>query len=303
VSPNGTGSTLIGGATSVLDNDSDPDLGDSLSAIKMSDLFAASGTLAFGMDGTFTYHNTDPSATNDMFLYEACDQHGACKAGVVSITITNGPLDLPPTATDDAISIAPNGTATMLVGDPNTPNSVLDNDSDPDAGDALHAHLISTPSNGTVTLHGDGTFIYINTDPAPGSDSWQYEACDGSGACVSATVSVVVDASMPTVTCVLPTQINGVGDSVSIDLSSLFSPPSGETLSYSVTSPAPSLSIMGSLLTGTLDTSGNYLSALTATTVPGGASASENVLFEVLPAGEIILRNGFDFPGQSPSCH
>lgn len=154
--------------------------------------------------------------------------------------------------------------------------------------------------NGHVTLNTDGTFVYVNTNPA--ADSWQYEACDSSGACVAATVSVTINQQAPTVSCVLPKQVDVVGDAVSIDLSLLFTPPAGQSLSYSATNPPPTLSIIGSLLSGTLTTSGTYTSALNATTVPGGASASENVIFEVLPAGDILLRDGFDAGTTSQPC-
>ena len=89
---------------------------------------------------------------------------------------------------------------------------------------------------------------------------------------------------------------------VSIDLSLLFTPPAGQSLSYGATNAPPALSIVGSLLTGTLTTSGTFTSALNATTVPGGASASENVIFEVLPAGDMLLRDGFDTGTTSPPC-
>jgi hypothetical protein len=150
-------------------------------------------------------------------------------------------------------------------------------------------------------VNADGTFTYTNTNPVPGADSFQYEACDSFGACVGAAVSVTIDPSAPTVTCVLPPQVNMVGDAINLDLSLLFAPPPGKSLSYSVINPPPPLSIMGSLLTGILDTSGIYMSTLKATTVPGGVSATENVQFQVLPTGEILLRDGFDI-GTSPPC-
>ena len=115
-------------------------------------------------------------------------------------------------------------------------------------------------------------------------------------------MSVTINASAPTVSCVLPTQVDKVGDAVTLDLSLLFTPPSGQSLTYSATNPPPPLSIIGSLLTGILSTSGTYTSALNATTVPGGVSASENVTFQVLPAGDILLRNGFDDPSQAQAC-
>jgi hypothetical protein len=177
----------------------------------------------------------------------------------------------------------------------------LANDSDP--GDTLAAHVISAPSNGHVTLNLDGTFTYYNDDPASGVDGWQYEACDSYGACTAAVVSVTIDPNAPTITCVLPRQVDVVGDSVNIDLSLLFAPPANESLSYSAMNVPPSLSIVGSLLTGTLQASdvsfSPYASTLSATTVPAGVSASEDVVFQVLTTGEILLRDGFDGPGSS----
>jgi hypothetical protein len=288
--------------SSVLDNDNDPDVGDTLTAIKISGLLNDSGTLDFHpADGTFTYTYTNPIPTSDSFLYEACDAEGSCKPGLVNITITNAPLDLPPIGMDDAIQVAPNGTATTLVGDPNVPSSVLDNDNDPnDAHNTLKAYVISAPTNGQITLNPDGTFIYVNTNPI--ADAFQYEVCDPMGACVPATVTVTINGNAPSVICVLPKQIDSVGDVINLDLSLLFAPPASQSLSYSATNPPPTLSIMGSLLSGTLTTSGTYTSGLNATTVPGGVSASENVIFEVLPAGDILLRDGFDTGTASQPC-
>jgi VCBS repeat-containing protein len=308
--PGGTTSTLIGGAASLLGNDSDPDPGETatLTALKMSGLLNSSGSVTLGSDGTFTYQDVDPSSTTDTFLYEACDIHGACTPGIVYVTITNDPLDQMPVATDDAIVVAPHGTSNTLVGGA---TRVLANDTDPDPGETamLTAHLISAPENGHVTLNPDGTFAYVNDDPAQGVDGFQYEACDPEGACDAATVSVTVNGEAPTVSCVLPRQVDVVGDTVNLDLSLLFTPPPGQSLTYSGTNLPPSLSIVGSLLTGTLQASDvppsppyAYASSLTATTVPGGVSANENVIFQVLPAGEILLRNGFDGPTQSQPC-
>lgn len=299
VAPGQAASTLIGDLNvpgSVLDNDSDPDAGDTLTAIKVGPLLNNSGTISLNADGTFTYQNTDQQATTDTALYEACDNIFACTAGIVTISINNNPLDNAPIATNDAIIVGPHGSTSMLVGEG---TSVLANDTDP--GDTLTAHVISAPSNGHVTLNLDGTFTYYNDDPAPGVDSWQYEACDGEGACSAATVSVTIDPNAPTVTCVLPRQVDVVGDTVNLDLSLLFAPPANESLSYSATNLPPSLSVVGSLLTGTLQASdvalSPYTSTLMATTVPAGVSAIEDVVFQVLPTGEILLRDGFDGPG------
>ena len=199
---------------SVLDNDHDPDASDTLTAGKVSPLLNMSGNLSLNADGTFSYQNVDQQATSDNFLYEACDTFHACTPGVVTITVKNGPLDVAPVTANDALIVAPLSSTSVLVGGA---VSVLANDNDP--GDTLAAHLISAPENGHVTLNGDGTFTYYNDDPASGADSWSYEACDGEGACTEGTVSVTVDGSAPTVTCVLPAQVYVVGSIPSASIS------------------------------------------------------------------------------------
>jgi len=309
VPPGQIADTLIGDPSnpgSVLDNDFDPDPSDTLTALKIGSLLNNSGDISLNADGTFTYQNVDQQATTDRVVYEACDSFYACTPGIVTISINNDPPDVAPVAVDDSIVVAPNGSTSVLVGGA---TNVLTNDSDP--GDTLTAHLIGAPAYGHVTLNTDGTFTYYNDDPALGVDSWMYEACDSDGACTGATVSVTVDNSAPTVTCTLARQLYVVGDTVSIDLSLLFAPPAGQTLSYSATNVPPSLSVNGSLLSGTLQANDappappyTYGSTLIATTVSSNISASESVTFQILPTGEILLRDGFD-GGQTVQqpCH
>jgi hypothetical protein len=84
---------------------------------------------------------------------------------------------------------------------------------------------------------------------------------------------------------------------IDIDLSSLFTPPPGQSLIYSATNPPAGLSLAGSLLTGTLATAGTFTTTLMATTaVPGGTTASEDVVFDVLPLDELVFRDGFGDP-------
>jgi hypothetical protein len=45
-----------------------------------------------------------------------------------------------------------------------------------------------------------------------------------------------------------------------------------------------------------------YASKLQAFAVPGGVGASEDVTFQVLPTGELLLRNGFDGSNPAPPC-
>ena len=301
VAPGGTSSTLVGGATTVLANDSDPE-GGSLTTQQRSE--PEFGTLTLHADGAFSYTNTDPSATLDEFNYEACDDRDECSAGVVKITIGNGPINLLPVALPDAIEVAPGGAVNVLV---SGEQSVLANDIEPD-GDALTAVLLSTPTHGALTLNDDGSFGYVHdgNDPAP-LDAFVYEACDPQGACTGASVTITIDPLLPTASCLLPTQVHEAGDTVLLDLSYLFEPPQGQALSYSIDGLPLSLSVNSGtgLLSGTLaasDANGSpYLAEFIAVTVPGGGAASQYVNFVVLPANELLLRNGFDGP-TAPPC-
>ncbi len=76
--------------------------------------------------------------------------------------------------------------ATLTVAAP----GVLANDTDPE-GDPLFASLIGDVSSGTLSLAADGGFTY---DPDPGftgSDSFTYQATDGSDP--SGTTTVTID--------------------------------------------------------------------------------------------------------------
>jgi hypothetical protein len=144
--------------------------------------------------------------------------------------------------------------------------------------------FVSFIGSGTCTIdanQGGGPNGGVNYQPAPQ---------------VQQSFEVTSSGDAPTVTCVLPKQIGVVDETYSLDLSLLFAPPPGQpSLVFTGTSLPPQLSIIGSLLTGTFGTSGTFTSTLTATvSAPGGASASENVVFQVLPADDILLRDGFD---------
>jgi hypothetical protein len=248
--------------------------------------------------GEIAYQNLDAAKTSDQLLYEACDSYGACTSGKVTITIGGTPIGGLPTTGADAIDVGPGGITADLAGDANPVDSVLDNDTDPD-GDALYAALVDPPKHGTVELAADGTFAYAD-DPADAAttDRFDYEACNTHGVCKKETVTVTVDGDAPSVTCILPAELNEVGDAISLDLSLLFAPPPNQSLTFSGTNLPPSLSIVGALLSGTFNASGTFTSTLTATvSSPGGASASENVVFQVVPDGDILLRDGFDPPG------
>lgn len=199
VVPGGIATAVIGGATSVLWNDFDPDPSDILKASVVS--FPSHGGLTLNQSGQFTYtNNIHDHSTTDSFVYRACDAQPLCAETTVTITITNGPLNQLPVAADDEIRIQAGATATVLVGGA---SSVLANDSDPDAADSLVASLLTQPSHGMLVFsaNGDGTFSYQNDidDPVP-TDAFAYQLCDSHGACVVGHVAIdIVENTAPVV--------------------------------------------------------------------------------------------------------
>lgn len=160
-------------------NDSDPE-NDLLTFSAVT--LPANGTLNLNADGTFEYTPATDFNGTDFFTYEACDGTECTIAGV---TITVSAVNDAPIAQNDSYS-TPQET-------PITAN-VFDNDSDVD-GDVLILGLTSNTSNGSLSIDVDGTFTYIPNAGFAGSDSFTYEACDGT-TCVQATVTInVTDAN------------------------------------------------------------------------------------------------------------
>ncbi|MGQ0586170.1 MAG: cadherin-like domain-containing protein [Gammaproteobacteria bacterium] len=78
-----------------------------------------------------------------------------------------------PVANDDAYTTAINQALTVAA------PGVLATDTDADAGDTLAASKTSDPLNGTLTLNADGSFTYTPDPGYYGTDSFGYEASDG----------------------------------------------------------------------------------------------------------------------------
>lgn len=100
----------------------------------------------------------------------------------------------PPVANTDSIMVSKGGTATTVVGGSNT---LLNNDTDPDAGDNLTVQTTPTtqPMNGIITLQTDGTFSYQHDDSFTNSDQFFYQICDDGSPqfCSDGQVDVTID--------------------------------------------------------------------------------------------------------------
>jgi VCBS repeat-containing protein len=179
-------SQLIVAAPGVLSNDSDPDVGDTLTVTAVNTSGTAGDINAWAPDGSFTY---DPkgqfeylqagNSTTDSFTYTVSDGNGGTDTATVTITI-NGVND-PPVAVNNS-AVTNEGTPVII--------DVLNNDSDID-GDTLTVDSVTQGANGSVANNSS----YVTYTPAigfNGTDSFNYAVIDGNGGTDTATVTVNV---------------------------------------------------------------------------------------------------------------
>lgn len=112
--------------------------------------------------------------------YVACDPIGACVSAVLTVVVV--PVNDAPVAVGEALATTED--------DPLS-STVAGNDSDPD-GDILAYTLLTTPQHGTIVMQANGAFTYIPEVNYFGTDQCIYQACDASGACATAVLSLVV---------------------------------------------------------------------------------------------------------------
>ncbi|ATA73014.1 hypothetical protein CGC49_06820 [Capnocytophaga sp. H4358] len=175
---------------SVLSNDFDPE-GDTFSVTTHTN--PSHGTVALNADGTFTYTPTTDFVGEDEFTYIICDGNvtSTCKTARVHVSVVSTTTNIT-VANDDAYNTDVN---VAVVG------NVLNNDTDPE-GDTVTTTVVTTPSNGTLSLSTDGTFTYTPTTNFVGTDSFTYRVCDSGTpqACDEATVYITVKGVVATPT-------------------------------------------------------------------------------------------------------
>jgi len=142
----------------------------------------AHGTVTLNPDGSITYTPSLNYHGPDSFVYQVCDDDGACDQATVSISV--GDVNDPPIAVDDSRSTLEDVPVTV---------PVLDNDSDVDGILVLSSlSIVTPPAHGTVVVNADGTITYTPNTDYFGSDAFVYQICDDDGACDQATVSINV---------------------------------------------------------------------------------------------------------------
>ena len=171
-------------AAGVLANDTDAD-GDPLTAAVVAG--PTHGTLGLNSNGSFTYTPNAGYRGADSFTYQANDGTLNSNTATVNLTIT----DNAPVANNDAYSMFKNTTLTVPLA-----TGVLSNDTDAD-NDPLTSVLVTGPSHGSLALNPNGSFTYTPNTGFNGTDSFTYQANDGTLNSNTATVTLSVGDHQP----------------------------------------------------------------------------------------------------------
>jgi len=165
----------------VLGNDGDID-GDTITITNVGT--PTSGTATFSGSNVIYTPNAGFVGT-DTFTYTINDGNGHPVTANVTVTVTAVNKD--PIAVDDTAS-TPYETPVTI--------DVAANDSDPDGTTTCVNNIVTNPSNGSVSISGNGTDIIYTPNPGfTGTDSFVYTACDADGGTDTATVNVTVGAA------------------------------------------------------------------------------------------------------------
>ena len=170
------------------DNDElDPDGGLDVSSVTIvSGPFH--GATSIGVGGAVTYTPSADYNGPDSFRYQVCDigfpVPPICGQAWVLITV-NGVNDPPVIVADVSSGLEDNN---QLI-------SLLANDTDTEDGAPLPSTvvLLTLPANGAAVLNpSTGEVTYTPDSNYNGPDGFTYRACDGNGACGTATVTITV---------------------------------------------------------------------------------------------------------------
>jgi cysteine-rich repeat protein len=116
----------------------------------------------------------------DVISYQVTDGDGDAGSAMVTVMVTA--VDDLPVASDDASSVAEDGSVVI---------AVLANDSG--LGDGGLVLVAGDPAGGSATVNGDDTITYTPDANFNGADSFTYTVTDGDGDSASASVAVMVN--------------------------------------------------------------------------------------------------------------
>ena len=181
---------------------SDVDAGDSLSAVRIDSLPTAGTLQLSGVDVTagqviamadITAGNlvftpaADANGTGyASFTFSVRDSNNAYTSAPNQLTFEVTPVNDTPIAGNDSYSIQEDGTLTVDVS-----SGLLTTDLEID-GDVSTVILVNGPSNGTLNLSADGSFVYTPNANFSGTDTFSYKVHDGMVDSNVASVTITV---------------------------------------------------------------------------------------------------------------
>ncbi|MDB3954381.1 Ig-like domain-containing protein, partial [Alphaproteobacteria bacterium] len=165
------------------------------------------GTVSITEAGVFRYTPNPDYFGPDSFTYTVSDGNGGVATGTVTVTVT-GLNDDPTTSGLSASGIEDGPVVGTL--------PAVDVD-----GDALTFSLDTGSENGTAVVNTNGTYSYTPSRNFSGNDSFTYTVSDGNGGFATGTValSIAAIADAPILTTAPVT--GELGDTVTLDVSSL----------------------------------------------------------------------------------
>ncbi|GAB4517751.1 MAG: hypothetical protein OHK0046_24620 [Anaerolineae bacterium] len=164
----------------VLANDNDPN-GDAMTAVVVETV--SEGTLTLNADGSFAY--TPPTGEAGIFTFTYKVEANGQESNVATVTITISDENAPVAANDSYTTPA---NTTLAV--PQA-QGVLANDTDPGSA-TLTAQVVTSPEHGDLTLNSNGSFTYIPDTDYVGSDTFTYQANNGTTNSGPATVTITI---------------------------------------------------------------------------------------------------------------
>jgi len=169
----------------IVQNDIEPD-GEALTTNINFIKPPANGSAFLSSNGFFSYTPNMNFNGIDTTEYEICDSGNPIMCDTAMIIVNVNPLPDAPIPVDDA--------ATTPEDMPISSDVTL-NDSDPD-GDVLMVTLppLVLPAFGNLILNADGTYTYTPSPNYHGTDSFEYEVCDGGSPalCATAVVNITI---------------------------------------------------------------------------------------------------------------
>jgi VCBS repeat-containing protein len=171
-------------ADGVLANDSDPD-DDPLIAELVGQ--ATGGVVTLATDGSFTYAPNANFFGPDSFTYRVYD--GTDYSASATVTLNVAAVNDIPVAVGDLYFAEVGGQLTVTAAE-----GVIANDQDPDL-QGLTATQVTGPAHGTLTVNGDGSFVYTPNPTYRGMDSFTYRVADSGDDSNVATVTLRVDST------------------------------------------------------------------------------------------------------------